>query len=713
MSSSLWILALGLVSVLVHAGCGNDENSSVMSTHGFRPNVLVLTLDTTRPDHLGCYGHAAAVTPVIDALAKRGTRFEHAYAPVPLTLPSHATIWTGLQPPEHGIHDNGRNALAADVPHAAEILRSAGWSTGAFLSTAVLDTTFGLARGFDVYDDRMSAVDAEGDEAPPQRRGDATTDAAVAWIRTAREPLLGWVHFYDPHSTYDPPEPWRSRTPDPYDGEIAFVDSQIGRLLAVLEERGALERTIVVVTADHGESFGEHGEATHGLFVYDATMRVPLVFAGPGCDSRIARTPAELADIAPTILDLCGVRHELARPSLASVLRGAELGPRPVYGESEYGWLSFGWSPLRTTVVDGWRYVDSSDPELYDQRADPRELVDLADQDDERVARLDRELEALRAGFTPRGSSAAKIDEALASRLSSLGYAQSVTAPGEVPSDAPSPRAMTNIHEEFLRGVGFAQHGQADRAIPLLESAAKSWPRGVLIHLHLAQALLSAGRPADARVAAARAVELDPNLEGAHYCLGLASAMSDDPAGAIAHFDRALALQPTGYLTRLAKMRALVRLGRDPEAAEVLEQIVAMKPLDTASAAKLARIQRQLGRHVDAVRVLRAANRARPEDQGLALYLAWELATSPEEAARDGKTAVELAEHALKARGRSLPDELDTLAAAYAEAGRFEDAVATIDKALRAGGENADATLVAEWNARRTLYLAQRAFRDG
>ena len=272
---------------------------------------------------------------------------------------------------------------------------------------------------------------------------------------------------------------------------------------------------------------------------------------------------------------------------------------------------------------------------------------------------------------------------------------------------------MALISEEFSRGVGFAQHGQPDRAIPLLENAVKAWPRGVLFHLQLAQALFAAGRGAESKAAAMRAIELDPNLEGAHYCLGLATALDDDPSGAIAHFDRALALQPTGHLTRLAKMRALVQLGRDAEAIDVLEQIVSMKPLDTASATKLARLQRNLGRHVDAVRVLRAANRARPKDQGLALYLAWELATNPDDAARDGKAAVELAENALNTRGRSLPDELDTLAAAYAEAGRFGEAVATIDKALRAAGESADAELITEWNARRTLYLAQRAFRDG
>jgi tetratricopeptide (TPR) repeat protein len=595
----------------------------------------------------------------------------------------------------------------------AEILARAGWDAGAFVSSAVLDSAFGLARGFRVYDDRMSGLDEEGAAEPPQRRGDATTDAALAWLHGAREPFLGWIHYYDPHSTYDPPEPWKSSGLDPYDGEIAFMDAQIGRVLAALEARGVLEHTLVVAVADHGESLGEHGESTHGLFVYDATMRVPLIVAGPGVAARVATTTAEVADLAATILAATGVAGDVGGTSLAPVLAGRELASRAAYGESEYGWLAFGWSPLRTLTRDGWRYIHSSAPELYDRARDPGEVNDVAARERQRAADLDRELHELRGTFRPRGTSAAAVDEDLAARLSSLGYAQSIAESGRLPDDLPAPRAMVAVHEEFSRAVGYAQHGQPERAIPLLERATAAWPRGAQFHLQLGIALHQAGRSAEAEAPLARALALDPKLELAQYFLGLTRTAQGDPEGAIAAFDRALALQPAGYLPLTGKAWALVQLGREAEAAEVLRVVVERKPKHVTYALSLARALRNLGRSSEAVAVLARAHAERPDDAGLALYYAWELATNPDDAVRDGRRAVSLAEAALVLRGRANPDDLDTLAAALAEAGRHADAVRTLDEALRAAGDGADPALVAEWRARRELYAAQRAFRDG
>ncbi|MCY2959625.1 MAG: sulfatase-like hydrolase/transferase [Planctomycetota bacterium] len=702
-----------MLALFLSSGCGEGSKDGVVAPGAPRPNVLVLSLDTTRADRLGCYGHAAAHTPNLDGIAARGARFERAYAPVPLTLPTHTTLWTGLQPPEHGIHDNGRNALGPDVPHAAEILHKAGWSTGAFVSAAVLDSAFGLARGFEVYDDRMSVVDAEGDAEPPQRIGDATTDAAIEWLRGAREPFLAWVHYYDPHSTYEPPEPWKSRLKSPYDGEIAFMDDQIGRLLAVLKARGALENTIVVAVADHGESLGEHGEATHGLFVYDATMRIPLIVSAPGLAPRTPGTPVEMADVAPTILELCGLPLVGSGRSLVPALRGQALAPRPIYGESEYGWLAFGWSPLRTLLMDGWRYIHSSDPELYDHARDPGEQTDLRRSEPERAAKLDRELAAVRTGFTPRANSSAKVDEELQSRLSSLGYAQSSAASGEMPDDLAAPRAMLQVHDDFSRGVGFAQHGQPERAIPLLQRAVQAWPRGAQMHQQLGMALQMANRHAEAIAALERALQLDKTLDQAHYFLGLAHSAAGDQEAAVLDFDRAMALRPEGYLPLAAKAWSLVRLQREEEAVAALRQVIAKKPRHASYALSLAKLLRNLGRGAESVAVLSEAHAARPEEQGLTLFLAWELATNPADDARDGKRAVQLAEAVIASRGRSNPDDLDTLAAAYAESGRFDEALATLDEALRAAGASADPALVAEWAARRALYAEKRPFRDG
>ncbi len=716
MRSSAHIPHAGLLvglGALALSACSDETPNVTHTALSAQPNVLVLTLDTTRADRLGCYGHAEAKTPNLDALAARGTRFESAYSPVPLTLPAHATLWTGLQPPEHSIHDNGRNALSPTVPHMAAALHDAGWSTGAFLSSAVLDSAFGLARGFDEYDDQMSAVDADGEAEPPQRSGDQTTDAAIAWLRDAPEPFLAWVHYYDPHSTYEPPEPWKSRLKSPYDGEIAFMDDQIGRVLAALAARGALANTIVVAVADHGEALGEHGETTHGLFVYDATLHIPLILAAPKLAPHVERTPVEMADIAPTVLELCGLPRWEGGRSLVPALRGESLAPRTVYGESEYGWLAFGWSPLHTIVEDGWRYIGSSDPELYDHARDAVEVQDLARTQTERAQRMARELESLRASFTSRGTSAAVVDEELQARMSSLGYAQSTGSHGDAPQDLPAPRAMLQANDDFSRGVGFAQHGQPERGIPLLQRAVQAWPRGALMHQQLGMALHMANRHAEAIASLTRALELDPSLDQALYFLGLAHSAEGDQEAAVAAFDRAMVARPEGYLPLAAKAWSLVRLGRDEEAADALRRVVALKPRYANYAVSLAKLLRNLGHAAESIAVLSRAHETRPEEKGLALYLAWELATNPDDAARDGKRAVRIAEEALQERGRSQPDDLDTLAAAYAEAGRFDEALATIDEALRAGGADTDAALVAEWNARRALYAERRPFRDG
>ncbi len=701
-----------LVLALVLAGCSDDAGPT--GGAGARPNVLVLTLDTTRADRLGCYGHADAHTPHLDALAARGARFEWAYAPVPLTLPSHATLWTGLQPPEHGIHDNGRVALPAEVPHAAQTLRAAGWATAAFVSASVLDSAFGLERGFDLYDDRLSAVDADGDTEPPQRSAAATTDAALAWMAGAAEPFLSWVHYYDPHSTYDPPPPWRQRMKDPYDGEIAYVDEQVGRILAALEARGILQRTLVVVVADHGESLGEHQERTHGVFIYDATMRVPLIVAGPGCDRTVVPTPVEMADLAPTILELCGVPAIGSGRSLRPALRGKPLEPRPIYTESLYGWLAFGWSPLYGNLDDGWRYIHSSVPELYDRVRDPREIDDAIAREPERAASLAAGLEQLRARFQTRAAEAARIDPALAARMQDLGYVQSAQAPAELGDLAGlrPPREMIRVLDDFSDGVGFTQHGHPEKGIALLERARDAWPRGSQIRMHLGMTYHLAGRHAEALVELGEALALDPTLEQAHYFVGLAHSAEGRLDDAVAAFDRALALRPEAHLPRAGKAWSLVRLDRREEAIVCLREVVGLKPRHLEYAMGLARLLREAGRAAEAVAVLSDAHARRPEEAGFALYLAWELATNPDDAARDGRRAVEIAERALAVRGRSAPDDLDTLAAAYAEAGRFDAAVATAEEALRSAGPGTDAALIAEWQARRDLYRAKQAFRD-
>ena len=303
------VVALAL-ALAIGAALRWHANSRAGITAG-RVNVLLVTIDTLRWDHLGCYGDRSAATPVLDALAGRGVRFATAIAQVPLTAPSHASILTGLTPLRHGVRDNGGYTLPAEVRTLARRLTDAGYRSAAFVSGFPLDHRFGFASGFDVYDDRLART--AGRAPYTERSADATTDRVMGWLdqmrpsggearSTPSQPWFAWVHYFDPHAPYAPPPPFATRFADRlYDGEVAFVDAQIGRLLGRLERSGDLARTLIVVTADHGESFGEHGEETHGVFVYDATLRVPFIVAGPGIHGgRSSAVVARSIDVVPT-----------------------------------------------------------------------------------------------------------------------------------------------------------------------------------------------------------------------------------------------------------------------------------------------------------------------------------------------------------------------------------------------------------------------------
>ena len=395
-----------------------------------RPHVLLVTIDTLRADALGCYGRANAATPVLDALAGRGVRFGTAIAPAPLTGPSHASILTGLVPVRHGVRDNGGYVLPEAVPSMAESFHGAGYRTAAFVSGFPLARRFGLARGFDAYDDHFPRG-RDARRAPyVERDAAATTDAVLRWLDEGSGPFFAWVHYYDPHAPYEPPEPWATRFAGrPYDGEVAFVDAQLGRLLDRLGAKGIAANSIVLVTADHGESLGEHGEETHGIFVYDATVRVPLVAAGPGLPrGTVSRTLARLIDVAPTLLDLAGL-EALPGTDGRSLRRAAAGGgpEEPAYVESLSPLLHLGWSPLHAWRTRRWKLIDAPRAELYDLEADPSERRNVAAEHRDVVDALRRPLQAAMAAQGP--SAARAVDAETSERLAALGYLSGATAP--------------------------------------------------------------------------------------------------------------------------------------------------------------------------------------------------------------------------------------------------------------------------------------------
>ena len=347
-------------------------------------NVVVITLDTTRADRLAPYGYMDASMPALERLAREGVIFDRAMTVAPLTLPAHSSLFTGLFPPRHGVRDNADRALASNHTTLAEKLRAHGFRTGAFVSSVVLASDRGLAQGFDRYVD----VPTSDDRRPRQlqRRGDEVMTDAIRWVDEVRStPFFLWAHLYDPHRPYDPPEPYRSRHFDPYVGEIAFADAQIGRLLDNLQEHGLLERTIVIVAGDHGESLGEHGEENHGIFIYESVLRVPLIIRMPDALKNRSVAPrrvgdiVRLVDVTPTVLDLLGLTvlsgngDQFDGVSLVERMRGTpQASELEAYAESLYP-ARFGMSPLKTLRDGRFKLIDAPRPELYDLERDPFE----------------------------------------------------------------------------------------------------------------------------------------------------------------------------------------------------------------------------------------------------------------------------------------------------------------------------------------------------
>ena len=426
-------------------------------------NVLLVTIDTLRADHVGAYGYTRARTPALDALAAGGVRFDRAYAAAPITLPSHATILTGRYPPGHGARDNGL-PVTATVPTLATELRARGFATAAFVAAFPLDHQFGLNRGFDVYGDQLPRQ--PNGQIANERPASAVVSDAIAWLNQqssivnrqssiARQFFL-WVHLFDPHAPYGDPA---SRRPilDRYDDEIATADREIGRLLDALGPARA--DTLIVAAGDHGEAFGEHGEYAHSIFVYDTTLRVPLIVAGPGVAARTRVDAAvTLADVAPTVARaMGGTMKDVDGVDLAPALAGGTLANRELYAESFAPLFEFGWSPLRAIRSGAWKYIAAPKPELYDVERDPREDQNVVSTQQATVATL-----APRADrYSPaRMPDTRMVDASGLERLRALGYSMP-GGPRDPSATRVDPKDRREVAAQMAQVIAGELSGQA------------------------------------------------------------------------------------------------------------------------------------------------------------------------------------------------------------------------------------------------------------
>lgn len=626
LKSSLKLLAAAVL-LLPITGCSRESGG------GAPASLVLVTLDTVRADRLGAYGYAAAETPWLDRLAREGIRFEQVAAQVPLTLPSHATILSGLLPPHHGLRNNGIGTFPEGPATLATVLSAAGYRTGAFLGSFVLDRRFGLGRGFDVYDDEIVRDPGAGrslEEA--ERPGREVMDRALAWLgapEAAAQPFFLWIHLYDAHAPYSPPSPWRERHPGrPYDGEIAAVDEQVGRLLQELQLRGLAERTVMAVTADHGEGLGDHGEQTHGLLLYESTLRVPLLLRGPGLPAgTVTRTPVGLVDLAPTLAGLLGrslpppAGRALDGRDLSAALRkGGEPAPADLYAETRYPAI-FGWSPLASLRRRDLKYIAAPRPELYDLARDPGETRDLADLADpaDRADRSDQQegfaarLAAIEAGAVEAPRSAP--DAETRARLASLGYAAGSPPPPPPrrdPSTAPDPRRMADLFQRYERAHNQLKEGEVEPALASLEELVAADPRNPVFRGELARAFRERGDLGRAVPLFRQAADDAPDDPEAWYNLAAALQQAGQPAEARQALEHALRLDPARPEAHNTLALALLAEGKAEEALRELEAAVALDPRDATALNNLGNVLRSLGRPGEAEQAYRRAMAAAP-----------------------------------------------------------------------------------------------------
>jgi arylsulfatase A-like enzyme/tetratricopeptide (TPR) repeat protein len=587
------VLSLGTQRALVLAAVATGACGRAPAPEPARPSILLVTLDTTRADAIGPEATEVS-TPAFDALAARGRLFRHAYATAPETLPAHSSMMTGLYPAGHGVHENGRR-LSGDVPVVAERLRQAGYQTAAFVSAFVLARRFGLARGFEVYDDRQPPGRAE-------RSARETTDAAIAWLAgSTTRPVFLWVHYFDPHHPYEPPEPFRARHPEaPYLGEVEAMDDQLGRLVDAAA-RYLGRPPAVLAVGDHGEGLGEHGERQHGNLLYQSTMRVPLVLAGPSVAPGASDAPVSTRRVFHTLLDWAGLESSLS-------LRGTEA--EVVLAEAMKPFLAYGWRPQVMAVEGRYKAILAGRPEVYDLARDPAETRDLAGE-----GKLSQMMSrALRDYPLPSLPAAARpsLGEDERRRLASLGYV-SAAAPAPVRPDAPRPVEMAHLFDAIENASGLFVREEYAAAIPLLRKVLAADPANLDAALRLATAHSALGHERDAEAAFARAAQIAPDSPDVRMYRTLHVARGKQWEKAVPGLERIVAETPD----RLPALEALAvvrqRQSRIPEAIELRQSIHALRDPTAAELVQLARLAMTVGRTSVAIE---AFERARPLQGG-------------------------------------------------------------------------------------------------
>lgn len=751
-----------------------------------QPAFLLITLDTTRADRVGSYGYAAARTPALDALAESGIRFSSAYATAPLTLPSHATMMTGLYPPEHGLRTNGKGRLHSEIPTLAKTLQQSGYRTGAFVGAFVLDSKFGLDQGYDQYDDDLSESRRTDDPLHRERPASSVVDRALEWLgRDPHEPFFCWVHLYDPHFPYEPhaDEFGDEFAQRPYDAELAFVDRQVARLTEFLKANGIADDTLVMVVGDHGEGLGDHQELMHGYMLYNSTLHVPWLASWPGHipSQTVVAAPVSLVDLLPTALDWLQIPPPdgTTGRSLSGLIAGDNVDPSPCYAETDDPRLDNGWCGLQTIVTPEWKYIRTADRELFRTADDAGELRNLAVAEPAEVQALDRQLLDFLAGLTPRKTDLANLSSRELHVLAGLGYTagRSTVEPSSGDLRGPDIKVMVPHFNRVVEAIHMMESGQFAEAEPLLRETVDAVPDYVIAWgtlgqclsrqnrfdearacfqrmldmdaedtralLHLAAADLAQRRTDEAAERLRRVLEIDPdsaeawfNLAGARLQAGktdeahghLMKALACDPEhlGALQglgdfHFEQQEYDRAIEYYTAVNRLDpylpgpfvnrgiALGQLGDLDAAVHCFNAGLEHLPSDPLLHSNLGFALQQLRRYGEAISHYEQAVATAAGEPLALVNLSLLLSAAPDPKLRDGERAVELASRAVEASAGVSTEALVSLAAANAELGRFDEAVARIEAAQRSPHVTAEERTLLQRQA--TLYGSRSPYR--
>jgi choline-sulfatase len=587
--------AFVVLLALVAFSCSREQPPPATKMEVSRPSILLVTMDTTRADSVG-FESDEVETPALDALAARGTRFTQAWTTAPMTLPSHTSMMTGLYPSEHGIHENSR-FLDESRPLLAERLGSAGYATAAFISGYPLKREFGLARGFDHYDDDLGKGNAE-------RAAGPTTDRVLAYLQSLpRGPLFIWVHYFDPHDPYAPPEPYRSRYPSsPYLGEIASMDHEIGRLIEAFESRNAGAASRILVLGDHGEGLGDHGELLHGNLLYQCVTRVPMIAAGSGVPAGIVETAVSNRRVFDTVLSWAGLesRFDLLAPNEEIVM-----------GEAMKPYLQYGWQPQVMAVRGSVKVIQSGVYEVYDRQTDPEELVDLSG-----TVEIDQEiLDALRdykVVPTQNEAAPASLDKEAREQLAVLGYV-GWESPAPLRENAPIARNMTYLFSDLDRGSALFAREDYRASIRVFEGVLAQDPMNLMVVVRLAVAHSVLGDEKQAEQLFARAQEIHAGNKDLQHYMAMHYFRFGRWEKAAPMFEKVLEAMPH----KLPALEALARIreqqGRFDEAARLTERIIALKESPAAEWIRLGELEMAMTDTPGAIRAFEEARRIQGE----------------------------------------------------------------------------------------------------